>query len=179
MDASALVRRLEVFPKAVAGAVAGLTDAELRWRPPDGAWSVLEVLCHLGDEEVADFRPRTLGTLKDPTTPWPTINPQAWPAERRYNEQDPAAALDRFTRERAESLRLLRELEAGAGGLNKVDWTRAYQHPKVGPVPAGEVLAAWAGHDALHLRQIAKRLWEMAGRDGSPYPTKYAGEWKA
>ena len=96
-------------------------------------------------------------------------------ADRRYNEQDPAAALDRFTRERAESLRQLREL----GDLAKVDWTRAYQHPKVGPVPAGEVLAAWTGHDALHLRQIAKRLWELAGRDGSPYPTKYAGEWKA
>jgi hypothetical protein len=175
MDAEALVRRLEAFHRALAGVVAGLTDAELRWKPPDGAWSVLEVLCHLGDEEVADFRPRTLGTLRNPAAEWEKIDPAAWATERKYNEQDPAAALERLTRERAESVRQLRAL----GELSRVEWSRAYQHPKVGPVPAGAVLAAWAAHDALHLRQIAKRLWELAGRDGSPYPTLYAGEWKA
>jgi hypothetical protein len=50
-------------------------------------------------------------------------------------------------------------------------------HPKVGATAAGDVMASWAAHDALHLRQIAKRLWELAGRDGAPFRTGYAGEW--
>jgi hypothetical protein len=34
-------------------------------------------------------------------------------------------------------------------------------------------------HDYLHLRQIAKRMYQMAGRDAGEYSTRYAGEWRA
>jgi hypothetical protein len=175
MDANAIIRRLEAFPRGLVPIVERLTDAESRWKPPDGAWSVLEIVCHLGDEEVDDFRARLFSTLKDPSTPWKPSDPEAWAREKRYGEQELRPALQRFVSERAESVRMLR----GLGDLSRVDWNIAYQHPKVGPVYAGELLASWVGHDALHMRQIAKRLWELAARDGQPYLTKYAGEWKA
>ena len=175
MDANALVRRLETFPRGLIPVVEGLTVEEARWKPADGAWSVLEVVCHLGDEEVRDFRARLFSTLRDPGAAWARNDPEAWAREGRYNERDLNEELARFERERGESVRALR----GLGDLSRVDWSRAYQHPKVGPVPAGDLLASWVGHDALHLRQVAKRMWEMAGRDGSPWKMEYAGEWKA
>jgi hypothetical protein len=39
------------------------------------------------------------------------------------------------------------------------------------------LLASWAAHDALHLRQIARRLHGLAARDAGPYGVAYAGEW--
>jgi hypothetical protein len=44
---------------------------------------------------------------------------------------------------------------------------------------AGEVFTAWVAHDALHLRQIAKRLYQMTDRDGGEYGPDYAGSWTA
>jgi hypothetical protein len=40
-------------------------------------------------------------------------------------------------------------------------------------------MVSWAAHDMLHLRQIAKRLFQIAQRDGDGFSTDYAGEWKA
>ena len=44
---------------------------------------------------------------------------------------------------------------------------------------AGDLLAAWSAHDALHLRQISKRLYQIAQRDAGSYSVQYAGEWRA
>jgi hypothetical protein len=170
MDAAALIGRMERFGPALEAVVAGLPPADTRWKPPSGAWSVLEIVCHLGDEEVEDFRARVLSTLRDPGAPWGKLDPEGAARDRRYNEQDFGAATARFVSERRRSIELLRELE-------DADWSRAYVHPKVGKIAAGDVMAAWAAHDALHLRQIAKRMWELAARDGAPYRTGYAGEW--
>ena len=38
--------------------VHGVHDARARWKPEPSQWSILEVVCHLGDEEVEDFRRR-------------------------------------------------------------------------------------------------------------------------
>ncbi len=42
---------------------------------------------------------------------------------------------------------------------------------------AGTLFASWLAHDALHLRQIAKRMYELAVRDAGSFDTKYAGDW--
>lgn len=172
MDATALIDSLERFGRMLPAVVAGLPDDQWRWKPPDGAWSVLEIVRHLGDEEVADFRARIESTFRDPLAAWPKIDPAAWASERNYNQADPAEAVARFTRERAASVAWLRQ-QAGA------DWSTAHQHPRVGPVPAGELLASWAAHDMLHLRQIAKRLYQLSAVAGAPYKIVYAGEWRA
>jgi hypothetical protein len=54
-DPDRLIHRLEKFGPMIPAIVAGLTDEELRWKPADGAWSVLEVVRHLLDEETGDF----------------------------------------------------------------------------------------------------------------------------
>jgi hypothetical protein len=173
MDHAALIGRLEAFGKGLPTVVAGFAAADLRWKPLSGNWSILEVLCHLADEEVEDFRARLAFVLEQREGGWPSIDPERWAMERQYNEQDAGAVVARFVHERERSVAWLRGL-----GM-KTDWSLGYDHPRFGKIPGGVLLASWAAHDALHLRQIAKRMHEMAARDGGEYGTIYAGEWRA
>ncbi len=171
-----IMQRLASTPAAIGEMCSALTLDEATYKPPSGAWSILEVVCHLVDEETDDFRARLESTLRDPAAKWPLTDPEGWAIEREYQRQDLAARLQRFTDERARTIVWLRSLRSP-------DWKTAYQHPRIGPVRAGELLVSWPAHDALHIRQIAKRLFELAARDGEamdlarPFITRYAGEW--
>src|SRR5579863_8778797 len=90
--------------------VLGVTQAEAQVRPTPESWSILEVICHLGDEEREDFRQRVDLSLNHPGEEWPPIHPGAWVTERRYNERDLAQSLDDFLAERATSLAFLKGL---------------------------------------------------------------------
>lgn len=172
MNADALIARMDTFGSALPAIVGTLSRDDARWKPPDGQWSVLEIVCHLSDEERDDFRSRVRLTLADPQAPWPPIDPEGWARERRYNERDPHESVQRFVNERAASISWLR-------ALKNPDWSRTHVHPRFGQFTAGALLASWASHDALHLRQIAKRLYEMSRRDAGAERIDYAGEWKA
>lgn len=161
---------LERFGRLLPGVVEGLSDEDARWKPSPSDWSVLEAVAHLADEEGLDFRPRIQWVLAQSEGPWPPIDPEGWAVERRYNDGSLPEALARFLRSRAESVALLRSLGA-------VDWDLAYQHPEFGPIRAGDLLGSWSCHDQLHLRQITKRLYQMAARDAEPYTVLYAGPW--
>lgn len=170
MDAAALIARLEVTPAALRALLGPIDPADARWKPPSGAWSILEVVCHLVDEEVEDFRRRLDLTLRDPARPWPQIDPEGAARQRRYNEQDLAERLHRFAAERERSLAWLR-------ALDDPDWDRGHEHPRAGRLRAGDLLVSWVAHDQLHLRQIARRLYELTLRDGGVYSAEYAGGW--
>lgn len=174
METQALIERMERFGGVLPVLVEGLDEGRARWRPPSGAWSITEIVHHLADEEELDFRARLRSMLEHPGEVWPPTDPEGWAVERRYNERTLGSGVDRFVRERRESVRWLRS-------LGYVDWGAAYPHPRVGPVRAGELLCSWPAHDALHVRQIAKRLYELAEVDGRPegYGVRYAGEWGA
>jgi hypothetical protein len=172
MNAEKLIESLDRFRRMVTEVVRDVSQDDARWKPPDGAWSILEVVSHLADEEEFDFGARLKLTLADPNQEWPLIDPEGWARERRYNEGRLDQAVARFVSLREQSLRWLRSLDSP-------DWNRTHEHPKFGPFRAGDLLAAWAAHDWLHLRQIAKRLYQIAGRDAGEYSTRYAGEWGA
>lgn len=174
MNAAGIISRLERFPRVVTSLTHGLDLADARWKPAPEHWSILEICAHLADEETEDFRARVRSTLLDPSAAWPALNLDGIADRRGYNGYDLGQTVDRFARDREASVRWLRSPEmAGA------DWARAYHHPRFGPIPAGDLLASWAAHDALHLRQIAKRLHGLAGRDAPEFSTRYAGEWTA
>ncbi len=44
-------------------------------------------------------------------------------------------------------------------------------------VPARALIDRLGRMSALHLRRIAKRLHQLAGRDAGPFETGYAGPW--
>ena len=168
MNADQFIESFRSFPNTLQAAVADLPVSENTWRPPDGAWSILEIVTHLADEEEADFKTRLRLTLEEPQQQWPKIDPEAWATQRNYNDGDLHKSLDRFRAERDKSMRWL-------DSLAKPEWSRAFQHPRVGPVPAGDLLAAWTAHDWFHLRQICKRRLQLLALHAQPFSIDYAG----
>ncbi|MGP1311097.1 MAG: DinB family protein, partial [Phycisphaerales bacterium] len=169
-DPSSLISRLEAFPDALRAACSIVSDADARWAPAAGGWSIAQIALHMLLEERQDFRPRVLSTLRDPDAPWTPIDPEravreAWGSEGARL----SSILDDFARERADSVVHLRAVEATA------EWTRTYVARNGPPLSAGQLLACWAAHDALHLRQIGKRLHELAVRDAGGADLGYAG----
>ncbi len=162
-------RELARGTEAIRGLVAGVTAEEARVRPAPDAWSILEVACHLLDEEREDFRPRLDLVLHRPDEPWARIDPAGWVTARRYNERDLDDTMAGFLAERERSLTWL-------AGLSAPDWSREYRAP-FGPITAGALLASWAAHDLLHGRQLLElrraRLLSLT----APHSTQYAGDW--
>ena len=72
----ALIKQMERFPRVLAAFVEPLTSDALFFVPPTGAWSIAQILGHLADEEVEDFRMRTRLTLEMPDAGWPPIDPE-------------------------------------------------------------------------------------------------------
>jgi hypothetical protein len=170
MNASALIDALERFANVLPVVVQGIDDDDVRWRPDDASWSILEIVTHLADEEIEDFRRRLELTLRDATADWPPIDPQGWAKDRQYNEGHLEKSVQRFVNERRDSIAWLR-------GLDTPDWSATYTHPQLGSMTAGDLLASWAAHDVLHLRQLARRLHQLATRNAGDCSPAYAGEW--
>lgn len=62
---------------------------ELRhWKPAPDKWCLLEIVCHLYDEEREDFRARLRHVLETPDEPLPSIDPVGWVTQRDYLAQD-------------------------------------------------------------------------------------------
>ncbi len=167
---SRMIDRMNAFPGALAALLAVVNDDDAHWKPPHGAWSIVEIINHLVDEESEDFRTRVRLTLEAPGNPWPSIDPEGAATEREYNKRGLVESLERFASARAESILWLRSLD-------DPDWSKTHTHPKWGEFRAGDIFASWCAHDALHLRQIAKRLYELTQRDGTGFRTAYAGDW--
>ena len=162
--------RLEANRIVIRGLVDGVSAEQAGWRPAPEAWSILEVVCHLADEEVEDFRTRLDLTLHQPGTAWPSIDPQGWVRDRAYAEQDLDEALARFSAERDRSLAWLR-------GLAAPDWSAENVHPVFGAMSAGSLLHAWLEHDLLHIRQLTELQHHWLGEHAAPYDPGYAGDW--
>ncbi len=172
LNAPALIARLDAFPGALRAACSVVSDDDARWQPDENEWSIAQVALHMLLEEQQDFRPRVLSTLRDPTAPWAPIDPERAVAEKWGTVGVPLPViLDAFARERADSIAQLRTLEGAA------DWSGAYIARNGPPLTAGQLLACWCAHDALHLRQISRRLHQLAARDAHGLDLGYAGEW--
>ena len=147
----------------------GLSEEQAHWRPDEQAWSIVEIINHMADEEAEDFRARLTSTLADPKRSWKPIDPPAWVKERNYQSTDLSASLERLSSVRGFSLTVLSLL------INP-DWNRSYDHPLLGSISAADLLVSWHAHDLLHLRQISRRLFELGAVNGEA-KADYAGKW--
>ena len=130
----------------VDGEMQGLSDEQLRRRPSPGAWSILEVACHLRDyAEIEGRRIRRLVEEDEPTlVPW---DQEELARERNYEGDDPR---------RVEiSLRaFLGGLAYQLEGLSDEDWRRGGTHPEIGRVTVHSRGEAEVEHVRRHLEQI-------------------------
>ena len=147
----------------------GITDEQARVRPAADAWSILEVICHLYDEEREDFREHLNYILNRGSREWHRIDPQAWVTARKYNEQEFRDIKEKWLGERSRSLDWLKS-------LTTADWDTSCPAP-FGSLSAGELFASWVAHDNLHLRQLVELRRAHIETITKPYSIAYAGDW--
>lgn len=161
---------LSASAEAIQALTSAVTPEQARWRPAPDQWSILEVINHLVDEEVEDFRVRFDVILHEPGRDFPPIDPAGAVTARRYNERDLADSVGRFMEERGRSLGWLRSLDAA-------DLERVTPHATLGSISGRQMLASWVAHDLHHIRQLNRLRYLRLADLVAPISLAYAGEW--
>ncbi len=164
-----LYQELQQSTEMIHALLSGITQEEACLKPNADTWSILEVVCHLYDEEREDFREHLDFILHRQKEEWHGVDPQGWVKERRYNEQDFQTMQEKFFLERQKSLKWLKE-------LSNPDWDTTYTS-QYGSVTAGEMFSCWIAHDNLHIRQLVELRRRRIENITKPYPIEYAGDW--
>lgn len=147
LSVSDLLEALAGFATAV-WHTANQPDADWTWRPAEGEWSLVEVVCHLRDVEREVHLPRFREILARDMPFLPGVSSNEWAAPRAYQLQDgPQAAAD-FCAARLETLTLLR-------GLDDAAWQRQGRHAFFGATSIRELAGLMRKHDEAHGAQIA------------------------
>ena len=139
------------------------------WKQTPEKWCLLEIVCHLYDEEREDFKFRTQWVLNKPDETPPPFNPVIWVTERNYIEQNYNQVLNKFINEREQSITWL-------NALKNPKWGNYYVHPKKGNLTAKFFLTNWLAHDYLHIRQIIKLKFDYLEYQSGEM-IDYAGIW--
>jgi hypothetical protein len=147
---------LAVGPRRIARAVARGRGSRLRRRPRPREWSVVEVLAHLLDGEVAlGVRIRKLAA--EPGAASAAWDQEKWTPGLRHRRADPRTILAAFAALRADTVGLVRR-------LTPAQRRAAGRHPAYGRLRIAQLLGHWAEHDLLHLEQIRSTLASLARR---------------
>jgi hypothetical protein len=169
MEFNLLYQELTNSTEMIRVLLSGISREDAQTKPDFESWSILEVLCHLYDEEREDFREHLDFILHRQNEKYHVIDPQGWVTERKYNEQNFIKMQEKFFTERWKSLEWLKTLTG-------TDWETTYisQH---GSVSAGEMFSCWVAHDNLHIRQLVELRRKYIENITSPYDLQYAGDW--
>jgi hypothetical protein len=135
-------------PAAILRAFAGMTVAQVAQPEAPGKWSIRQVVQHLADSELVwGYRLRmVLAQVRPPLT---GFDQDQWAARLHYDEADVGTALEEFGVLRRANLRLLARASPD-------DITRVGVHAARGEESVGHMLRMYAGHDLLHLAQLAR-----------------------
>lgn len=150
--------------------LSSVSTDDARWKQSGDRWSVLEVLCHVRDIEIEDFRRDLHIILYEPDTPWPRFDEMEWVSERRYNEQNFGDVVDSFLAERDKSVSWLKSL--GSPDLHSLHSGKGM---KGKPKSAGDILVSWIAHDYFHIRQLALLRFALLNRVNQDFSPSYSG----
>ncbi len=88
MEFSTLYQELQYSTDMIRALLSGVAPESARLKPSAESWSILEVVCHLYDEEREDFREHLDFILHCQQEEWHGIDIEGWITERKYNEQN-------------------------------------------------------------------------------------------
>ena len=169
MEFKTLYQELVNSTEMIVALLADISQEEAQIKPNPASWSILEVVCHLYDEEREDFREHLDFILHRQNEEWHPIDPDGWVTERKYNKQNFAEMQEKFFAERKNSLEWLQ-------GLSNANWGTTYTS-QFGSMKAGDMFASWVAHDNLHIRQLTELRRNKIERITKPYHIQYAGDW--
>lgn len=147
----------------------GISEEEYLWKSAPEKWCLLEIICHLHDEEREDFRARTKRVLENPKKKLEPFDPLKWVEQRNYLQKNYDDMLNKFLEERKRSV-------AWLDSLISPRWENAFNHPELGLMTAKLFLTNWLAHDYLHIRQINKLKFDYLQKS-SGESLNYAGNW--
>ena len=142
---------LERTPAAVGALLAGLPDTWVRATEGDGTWSPYDVVGHLIHGERTDWIPRARHILAGETRPFDSFDRTAQFTQSQGMSLSELLAT--FAGLRRDNVAIL-----AAMNLTSADLNRTGQHPELGEVTLGQLLATWVVHDLDHLGQIARTM---------------------
>lgn len=141
-------------PKKLEQLTQGRSAAELKKRPAPEKWSVIEILAHLADAELAgSWRIRSI--LGNPGTKLEAYDQNAWVAAMRYQDRDARQCVEMFRVLREANLALLQS-------LTPEQWKQHGIHAERGKETIEHIVRMFAGHDLNHLQQIERIVTEKA-----------------
>jgi hypothetical protein len=139
---------LRQTPDTVRRTTEGLTRAQLSTVEAPGKWSILHVVQHLADAElVGSYRFRMVLAQERPSLG--AYDQDLWASRLRYHEGDLESALQQFTTLRRTNLVHLER-------ATPADHERVGVHVERGEESLGKMIRMYAGHDLVHLRQLAR-----------------------
>jgi uncharacterized damage-inducible protein DinB len=133
---------------ALRAAIEGVSDADLSKPEAPGKWSMRQVVRHLADSELVwGYRLRMVLAHDRPVITG--YDQDLWADRLRYADADVGHALEEFSVLRRGHLRLL-------GAATEADRQRVGVHAERGEESVAHMIKMYAGHDLLHLRQLAR-----------------------
>ena len=169
MNESKIISELSHNIKVYKSLLDDLPQEIFLWKQSPEKWCLLEIVCHLYDEEREDFRARVRNILDNPQMPLNSIDPVGWVSERDYIKRDYEESLIKFLHERKVSIDWL-------NGIINPKWDNVHIHPKFGKLSARMILTNWLAHDYLHFRQIIRLKYDYLNKI-SGENLSYAGDW--
>ena len=151
-----IIAAIAAAPEEVRRAAAGMSAALMRQRPPDGGWSVKEVMAHLLKVERDLFQARLNLIVSAERSAFPTFDADAWARERDHREGDFVEEWHAFKAARAETIALLQRLPASA--QSRIGFSGYF-----GPVSLLEYATHVVDHDREHIAQIAATRAAVGG----------------
>ena len=170
MDLRGCIDQLNRGATAIAELAGDTIPEDAAWKPDADRWSVLEVVNHLTDVEVEDFRTDANLILFDPDKTWPNFDIFEWVTSRSYNDRELSVSIAAFQEERRQSICWLEALKEF--DLNASHSGNGFSRK---PMRFGDVLASWVAHDLFHVRQLALLKWDILNRNSSPFSPAYSG----
>lgn len=170
MKYSEYVKQLKADQRIFTDLLNSIDPDRAQWKPDEERWSVLEIINHLADIEVEDFRSNFELILFHPEDPWPHYDEIEWITSRKYNEQNLLETMKRFMRERDKSILWLERLKNP--DLEKYHLGNESSGVKK---RAGDILSSWIAHDLFHMRQLVLIQYDILNKSVSPYSTTYSG----
>ena len=129
-------------------ALNGLSSDRITQPEAAGKWSIRDVLQHMADSEIVwSFRLRM--TLAHDRPPLIGYDQDLWASQLHYENADAQQALAQFTALREPNLTLLRR-------ASPADLQRVAVHAERGAQTLDEMIRLCAGHDLVHINQVAR-----------------------
>ena len=149
-DFAAHIAKLSAFSARLQAFVAPLTDTQLRFRPQDKEWSILENIGHLIDIDRL-YVERVDLILSSERPQFAPFNPDEQVSAGNYQTMSLAELMATYSELRQATV-------AGLSTIAPDELTRVGIHARFGEITVARLVEILANHDEVHYTQMSNNL---------------------